>query len=53
MNPDRLATHLRQDRYGEFTLTGIALSPIDGEFALFDHIYLARSLKEFDEVKPK
>jgi hypothetical protein len=28
--------------FGEFTLTGIALSPVDGEYALFDQIVLAR-----------
>lgn len=37
--------------FGEFTLTGIALSPIDGEYALFDHIYLARQASDFDKVK--
>ncbi len=26
--------------FGEFTLTGLALAPVDGDFALFDHIYL-------------
>ncbi|HEY4313069.1 MAG TPA: hypothetical protein VGN12_26690 [Pirellulales bacterium] len=34
--------------FGEFTLTGMALSPFDGEFALFDHIYLARTPRDFD-----
>jgi hypothetical protein len=38
--------------FGEFTLTGIALSPIDGEYALFDHIYLARQQADFDKIKP-
>ncbi len=38
--------------FGEFTLNGIALSPVDGEFALFDHIYLAPSPESFDLVKP-
>lgn len=38
--------------FGEFTLTGLALSPIDGAYALFDHIYLARSPRDFDLVKP-
>lgn len=33
---------------GEFTLNGIALSAVDGEFALFDHIYLGRTLRDFD-----
>ena len=35
----------------EFTLTGLAFSPIDGQAALFDHIYLARQLDDFDEIK--
>jgi hypothetical protein len=39
--------------FGEFTLTGIALSPIDGEYALFDHIYLGRTTRDFELVKPK
>ncbi|MEX0713533.1 MAG: PPC domain-containing protein [Pirellulales bacterium] len=38
--------------FGEFTLTGIALSPQDGEYALFDHIYLGRGTADFDLVKP-
>jgi|GEM_PF-223631 len=33
---------------GEFTLNGLALSAVDGEFALFDHIYLGRTLRDFD-----
>ena len=33
--------------FGEFTFSGIALSPLDGEFALFDHIYLGRSPEDF------
>jgi hypothetical protein len=37
--------------FGEFTLTGIALSPIDGDYALFDHIYLARQASDFEKVK--
>jgi hypothetical protein len=37
--------------FGEFTLTGIALTPMDGEFALFDHIYLARKPGDFDQLK--
>ncbi len=39
--------------FGEFTLTGIALSPIDGEYGLFDHIYLGRTTRDFELVKPK
>ncbi|HTM53825.1 MAG TPA: hypothetical protein VL175_07325 [Pirellulales bacterium] len=38
--------------FGEFTLTGLALSPVDGEFALFDHIYLGAAIEELDSVKP-
>jgi hypothetical protein len=38
--------------FGEFTLTGLALSPVDGEFAVFDHIYLAKAQADFDLVKP-
>lgn len=34
--------------FGEFTLTGIALDAFDGKYALFDHIYLARSLKDLE-----
>jgi hypothetical protein len=37
--------------FGEFTLTGIALTPMDGEYALFDHIYLARKPGDFDQLK--
>ena len=39
--------------FGEFTLTGIALSPMDGEFALFDHLYLGRTPRDFELVRPK
>ena len=38
--------------FGEFTLTGLALSPVDGEFALYDHIYLGSTPADFDLVKP-
>ena len=38
--------------FGEFTFTGLALSPVDGDFALFDHIYLGRSARDFDLAKP-
>ncbi len=34
--------------FGEFTLTGLALAPVDGDFALFDHIYLGRTPRDFD-----
>ena len=39
--------------FGEFTLSGIALSTVDGEFALFDHIYLGTKPEDFELVKPK
>jgi hypothetical protein len=38
--------------FGEFTLTGIALTPVDGEYALFDHIYLGAAPEAFELVKP-
>jgi hypothetical protein len=38
--------------FGEFTLTGLALSPVDGEYALFDHIYLGVAPEDLDLVKP-
>ncbi len=38
--------------FGEFTLTGMALSPVDGEHALFDHIYLGTTAEDFTLVKP-
>ena len=38
--------------FGEFTLTGLALSPVDGEYALFDHIYLGATPADFELVKP-
>jgi hypothetical protein len=38
--------------FGEFTLTGLALSPVDGEYALFDHIYLGATPEDFELVKP-
>lgn len=39
--------------FGEFTLTGIALSPVDGEYALFDHIYLGKTPRDFEKARPK
>ncbi len=38
--------------FGEFTLNGLALSSIDGDFALYDHIYLGRSPADLDLAKP-
>jgi hypothetical protein len=39
--------------FGEFTWTGIALSPVDGDYALFDHVYLGKTTRDFELVKPK
>ena len=39
--------------FGEFTLNGMAFSAVDGQAALFDHIYLGRSLADFDLLKDK
>ena len=39
--------------FGEFTLSGFALSTFDGEYALFDHFYLSRGPRDFELVAPK
>jgi len=39
--------------FGEFTLDGLAFSAVDGQAALFDHLYLGRSLADFDLIKEK
>jgi hypothetical protein len=36
--------------FGECNMIGIALSTCDDNFALFDHIYLARHLEDFDKL---
>ena len=33
--------------FGEFTLTGLSLAPIDGDAAYFDHLYLGRGPGDF------
>jgi biopolymer transport protein ExbB len=35
--------------FGEFTLTGLSLDPVDGAHALFDHMRLGRTLRDFEE----
>jgi hypothetical protein len=53
--PNRM-TVVTRDLYadfGEFTFTGLALSAIDGQGALFDHIYLGRTVDDLDTVKPQ
>jgi hypothetical protein len=37
--------------FGEFTLSGLAFSPVDGNAALFDHIYLGRQMEDFELLK--
>lgn len=39
--------------FGEFTLNGLAFSSVDGEFGLFDHLYLGRNMADFDLIKPQ
>ncbi len=39
--------------FGEFTLDGLAFSAVDGQAALFDHLYLGRSLADFDLLKDR
>ena len=36
--------------FGEFTLNGLAFSPVDGQAALFDHLYLGRGPADFDLI---
>jgi hypothetical protein len=38
--------------FGEFTLTGLSLAPVDGSDAVFDHVYLGRDAVDFELVKP-
>jgi hypothetical protein len=53
--PNRLTVVTRDlfADFGEFTLTGIALSPVDGNYAIYDHIYLGRTVDDLDSVKPQ
>jgi hypothetical protein len=37
--------------FGEFTLNGLAFSPVDGNAALFDHLYLARQMEDFELIQ--
>jgi hypothetical protein len=36
--------------FGAFTLTGIALTPMDGTAGLFDHVYLGQTVEDLDRV---
>lgn len=38
--------------FGAFELDGLAFTPGDGEYALFDHVYLARTARDIELVKP-
>jgi hypothetical protein len=38
--------------FGAFTFTGLALSAVDGEAALYDHLYLGRNEADFELAKP-
>lgn len=38
--------------FGEFTLTGLAFTPVDGEYALFDHVLVGRTVEDLDRLKP-
>ena len=37
--------------FGEFTFTGLGLAPVDGGYAVFDHLYLAHSPADLDKLK--
>ncbi|KAA3614511.1 MAG: hypothetical protein DWQ01_02065 [Planctomycetota bacterium] len=47
-------TVVTRDLYKDFgedwILTGLSLTPLDGELAWFDHFYLARSKADFDDI---
>jgi HEAT repeat protein len=38
--------------FGPFMLTGIALTSMDGEFGLYDAIYIGRTLEDLDRICP-
>ena len=37
--------------FGEFTLDGVALTPADGNYAIFDHIYLGKTVDDLNLAK--
>jgi hypothetical protein len=41
---------LLKDFGGAWTLNGLAISPMDGEYMLLDHVYLGRSLADFQKL---
>lgn len=36
--------------FGNFNLTGLGFDAVDGDFALFDHVYLARTQEDFQYI---
>ena len=40
------------DFKGPFNLTGVAITPMDGNFALIDGIYLGRTIEDLEKVMP-
>ena len=43
---------LFQDTHGGGDITGVTLASPDGEYALFDHIYLGRTQQDFERTPP-
>ena len=37
--------------FGNFELTGLGFDAVDGEYALFDHIYLGRTREDFNYIE--
>src|SRR5262249_48379188 len=37
--------------FGAFDFTGLSLAAVDGEYALFDHIYLVRTLDDLQKIE--
>jgi hypothetical protein len=50
--PDRWQVHTVDlfKEFGPMVITGLAVSPNDGEFMLLDHVYLARTLEDLARV---
>jgi hypothetical protein len=37
--------------FGEFNFSGFALLPVDGEYALLDHVQLGRTVEDLDAAQ--
>jgi hypothetical protein len=37
--------------FGEFIFTGLAMTPLDGEYGYFDHILLAPTVADLDAAE--